>query len=125
MPDLSNDDLWYPVYEGSLTLTGEPSKINKISAISFPIPFISKYFRCYVETSNINYYYGGIIILNVGSISASSPIYATSRKLVLRKWRLLDFPLIEQGGVNSQFHLNYQSPWWFTDVNLAVYQYQE
>jgi hypothetical protein len=125
MPDLSNDNLWHPVYEGSTTLSGEPSKGNKIPAISFPIPFINQFFRCYVQTSNPNYYYGGIVILNIGSVSAASPIYATSRKLVLKKWRLLEFPLIEQGGVNSQFHLVYDPPWWFTDVNLAIYQYQE
>lgn len=124
MPDLSNDALWHPVYEGSTSVTGQPTRENKIPPIPLAIPFINRYFRAYVETSNPRWYYGGRVTLNIGSINNPSPIYATNRKLVLRKWALLDFSLIE-GANSSQFHLIYEPPWWFPDINLAIYQYQE
>lgn len=124
MPDLSNDAQWYPVFEGSTSVNGRPTRENKIPPIPLTIPFVNRYFRCYVQTSNLKWYYGGRVILYIGSINTPAPIYATNRKLILKKWTLLDFPLIE-GANSSQFYLVYEPPWWFADVNLAIYQYQE
>ncbi|HEY9865777.1 MAG TPA: hypothetical protein V6D21_16525 [Candidatus Obscuribacterales bacterium] len=120
MPDLSNSSLWYPICNETLNKTGE----DRIQPFSFPVLFSNRFLKIYATTTDTTLRYGGSISLMIGSINSPTPIYSTKRNLILNQWKLIDLILIEQA-VSSQFYLIYSVPWWFVDVHLQVYQYQE
>ena len=100
---------------------------NKILPIYIPIPLLSAYFKVFVPPPNdpkaVNWFRGGWFKLYSGnaSVFGGSPGSAAINfySVLLGEWKILHFPLIN----SRQFFLEYQCPYWFSSVDVYVYQY--
>ncbi|NER02650.1 MAG: hypothetical protein F6K17_08430 [Okeania sp. SIO3C4] len=124
MVDLSNEDAWTLIARESRAVSGAPSFLNRIPSILMVIPFISEYFKIFVDSPNgrSSWNWAGRLYLYIGGIENFSPAYYSSTGIILNEWRIVYFPGILFA---QQSHLLFEPPYWMPDINIELYQYQE
>lgn len=127
MPQFSNEEHWELIADETRSVAGTPARDNAIAPLLLPIPYLSPYFKAFISILNNNrpWYYGGRFVLYVGNVESPVPVYATSRKMLLNDWKLLEFPHLATASQGSQFYFQYEPPWWFPNISLTMYQYIE
>lgn len=92
--------------------------------IPINIDVISPYFKVIVDSPSKTpgFRYGGAIHFYIGSALSGNRNYYSSRDLLINNPRIVIFDAIN---LTTESHLVYLAPYWFKDVFLKVYQYQQ
>jgi hypothetical protein len=130
MPDLANNNAWNLIFEGGAAqlspvhlLTRE--KINLIFTPLFTRPYIKAFVSS--DLAKPTWRWGGYFYLYAGTIFSSQPLLASIKSCFLNQWNLLDFPMLDstENQTASSWHVRYESPYWFKEVDISVYQYYD
>ena len=130
MADLANNDYWYLVFEGGGTPPdpNPPGTLTRINLLFTPL-FTRPYIKLFVNSpsARISWRFGGYFYLYVGGIFSENPIYANRKGCLLNEWTLFYYPMLDstQSQSASSWHIRYEAPYWFKDVDIQVYQYYD
>lgn len=130
MADLANNQLWYSIFSGGGTppAPNPPGTVTRIDLRFTPL-FTRPYIKVFVQSSTAkpSWRFGGYFYLYVGGIFSPQPIFATRRVVLLNQWSLFYYPMLDstQSQSASSWHIRYESPYWFSEVDIEVFQYYD
>jgi hypothetical protein len=129
--DLSNNESWFFLFTGSGNRPSTPPVYGTQIVFRVTPLFARPYLKILVTTQSAKptWKFGGHLILYAGGIvSDESNVLLIDRKACwLNQWTSCYFPLLDsrEFEVSTNWHVRYQSPKWFPEVNIEIYQYYD
>lgn len=130
MADLGNNDLWYSIFQGGGTAPppNPPGTITRINLLFTPL-FISPHIKIFVNSpsAKVSWRFGGYFYFYLGGIFSNNPAFVNRKGCLLNEWSLFYYPQLEptQTTNSGSWYIRYESPYWFSDVDIQVWQYYD
>lgn len=123
MPNLSDSNNWIQIHEGSWSITGEPSKINRLATQRIEMPLRTNYHRITLASSSAldHWWLGGWIAMQVKDQASNFYADLFRQQLHLRSPTVLFYEL---DGATPSYSLLFQPVFWLKDISILVEAYQ-